>query len=72
MARYSLLLSTSNNVVDCMAMHRYCFLQIIMVWIFNNAGKSVFAIVIFHTMINISPYLIPKYGANYNLFIFDS
>jgi uncharacterized protein len=46
------------------------FLRIIMVWIFNNAGKSVFAMVLFHTMINISPYLIPNYGANYNPFIF--
>jgi uncharacterized protein len=46
------------------------FLRIIMVWIFNNAGKSVFAMVLFHTMINISPYLISNYGANYNPFIF--
>lgn len=46
------------------------FLRIIMVWIFNNAGKSVFAMVLFHTMINISPYLIPNYGAHYNPFIF--
>jgi uncharacterized protein len=46
------------------------FLRIIMVWIFNNAGKSVFAMVLFHTIINISPYLIPNYGANYNPFIF--
>ncbi|MFM9910781.1 MAG: CPBP family intramembrane glutamic endopeptidase [Chitinophagaceae bacterium] len=45
-------------------------LRIIMVWIFNNAGKSVFAMVLFHTMINISPYLIPNYGAHYNPFIF--
>ena len=46
------------------------FLRIIMVWIFNNTGKSVFAIVLFHTMINISPYLIPNYGSQYNPFIF--
>ena len=46
------------------------FLRIIMVWIFNNSGKSVFAMVLFHTMINISPYLIPKYGVNYNPIIF--
>ena len=45
-------------------------LRIIMVWIFNNAGKSVFATVLFHTMINISPWLIPNYGAHYNPFIF--
>ncbi len=46
------------------------FLRIIMVWLFNNAGKAVFAMVLFHTMINISPYLIPNYGAHYNPFIF--
>lgn len=46
------------------------FLRIIMVWIFNNAGKSVFAMIFFHTMINISPYLIPNYGIHYNPFIF--
>jgi uncharacterized protein len=46
------------------------FLRIIMVWIFNNAGKSVFAMILLHTMINISPYLIPKYGPHYDPFIF--
>ncbi len=46
------------------------FLRIIMVWIFNNTGKSVFAMVLFHTMINISPYLIPNYGSHYDPFIF--
>jgi len=47
------------------------FLRIIMVWIFNNTGKSVFGMVLFHTMINISPYLIPNYGAHYDPFIFS-
>jgi uncharacterized protein len=46
------------------------FLRIIMVWLFNNTGKSVFAMVLFHTMINISPYLIPNYGSHYDPFIF--
>ena len=46
------------------------FLRIIMVWLFNNSGKSVFGMVLFHTMINISPYLIPNYGAHYDPFIF--
>lgn len=46
------------------------FLRVIMVWIFNNAGKSVFGMVLFHTMINISPYLIPNYGSHYNPTIF--
>ncbi len=46
------------------------FLRIIMVWIFNNTSKCVFAMILFHTMINISPYLIPNYGAHYDPFIF--
>ena len=47
------------------------FLRVIMVWIFNNTGKSVFAMVLFHTMLNISPYLIPNYGEHYDPFIFS-
>jgi hypothetical protein len=35
-----------------------------MLWIFNT-GKSVFAIILFHTMINLSPYLIPNNGVNF-------
>jgi uncharacterized protein len=46
------------------------FLRIIMVWIFNNTGKSVFGMVLFHTMINLSPFLIPNNGAHYDPFIF--
>ena len=46
------------------------FLRTVMVWLFNNTGKSVFAMVLFHAMINISPYLIPNYGGHYNPFIF--
>jgi uncharacterized protein len=44
-------------------------LRVIMVWLFNNTGKSVFAMILFHTMINISPYLIPGNGAHYDPFI---
>ncbi len=46
------------------------FLRIVMVWLFNNTGKSVFVMVLFHTMINISPYLIPNYGSHYDPFVF--
>ncbi len=46
------------------------FLRIIMVWIFNKTGGSVFGIIVFHTMLNISPYLIPNYGSNYDPYIF--
>ena len=46
------------------------FLRIIMVWLFNNTGKSVFGMVLFHTMINISPFLMPNNDAPYDPFIF--
>ena len=46
------------------------FLRIIMVWLFNNTGKSVFGIVLFHTMINLSPFLMPNKEAHYDPFIF--
>ncbi len=44
-------------------------MRISMVWLFNNTGKSVFAMVLFHTMINISPYLVPNAGSHYDPFI---
>ncbi len=46
------------------------FLRIIMVFLFNNTGKSVFGMVLFHTMINLSPFLITNNGAHYDPFIF--
>ena len=45
------------------------FLRVVMVWLFNNTGKSVFGMVLFHVTINISPYLIPNQGAHYDPFI---
>lgn len=41
-------------------------LRIIMVWIYNRAGKSVFAAVLFHAMINTSMFLFPNYGSHYS------
>jgi membrane protease YdiL (CAAX protease family) len=46
------------------------FLRTIMVWIFNNTNKSVFAMILFHATINISPYLFPSNGSHYDPFIF--
>ncbi len=46
------------------------FLRIIMVWLFNDSGKSVFGMVLFHAMINISPYLIPNNGTHYDPIFF--
>lgn len=44
-------------------------LRIIMVWLYNNTGKSVFAMILFHDMINVSNFLFPNYGSHYDPFI---
>lgn len=45
------------------------FLRVIMVWIYNNTDKSVFAVILFHAMINVSIFLFPNYGSHYNPFV---
>ena len=45
-------------------------LRIIFIWIYNNTGKSVFAVILCHTTVNLSEYLFPNYGSHYNPFIF--
>jgi hypothetical protein len=35
-------------------------LRVLMVWIYNNTGGSVFGMILFHTMINMAT--IPDYG----------
>jgi len=44
-------------------------LRILIVWIYNNTGKSVFAAILVHTMDNVSVFLFPNYGSHYNPFI---
>lgn len=44
-------------------------LRVIMVWLYNNTGKSLFCVIIFHTMINVSEYAFPNYGSHFNPFI---
>ncbi len=44
-------------------------LRIIIVWLSNNAGRSVLIAVIFHTMLNLSQFLFPIYGSHYDPFI---
>ena len=41
-------------------------LRILIVWIYNNTGKSVFAAILVHTMDNVSAFLFPNYGSHYN------
>ena len=44
-------------------------LRIIIIWFYNNTGKSVFVAVLFHTMINVSMFLFPNYGSHYDPFV---
>ena len=41
-------------------------LRVLMVWIFNNTGKSVFAMVLFHAMINEGEFMFPNLGSYYD------
>ena len=40
--------------------------RVLLVWIYNNTGKSVFATTLFHTMANVSWLLFPIYGSYYD------
>lgn len=41
-------------------------LRIIMVWLYNHSGKSLFGMVLFHATINVSLFLFPTYGSHYS------
>jgi membrane protease YdiL (CAAX protease family) len=47
-------------------------LRIIMVWLYNKSNKSLFAIIVCHTTINISVNLFPYNGSHYNPFYFST
>jgi hypothetical protein len=44
-------------------------LRILIVWLYNNTGKSIFAGILFHTMVNVSEFSFPNYGSHYDPFI---
>lgn len=44
-------------------------LRILIVWIYNKTGKSIFAATLFHAAGNVSWSLFPNYGSNYDPFI---
>lgn len=41
-------------------------LRIIIFWLYNNTGRSIFAAVLFHDMMNVSEFLFPNYGSHYD------
>jgi membrane protease YdiL (CAAX protease family) len=43
--------------------------RVVIVWLFVNTGKSVFAASLFHTMINVTAFLFPHFGSHYDPFI---
>jgi membrane protease YdiL (CAAX protease family) len=43
--------------------------RILYVWIYNSTGKSVFAVILFHAMHNVSTVLLPSYGWPYEPFV---
>lgn len=45
------------------------WLRVLMVWVYENTGKSLFSAIVFHTMINVSAFLFPNYGSYYDPFI---
>lgn len=40
--------------------------RVLIVWLYNNTGRSVLAAILFHTMINLSWSLFPNYGSHYD------
>ncbi|HXZ05678.1 MAG TPA: CPBP family intramembrane glutamic endopeptidase [Ktedonobacteraceae bacterium] len=47
-----------------------CFLtiglRVLMVWLYNNTSRSMFAVILFHTMINVSEFSFPNYGSYFD------
>ena len=40
--------------------------RVLLLWLYNNTGKSVFAAILFHAMSNVSSFLYPNYGSHYD------
>jgi uncharacterized protein len=47
-------------------------LRILIVWLYNNTGGSVFATILFHTMFNLSTFLFPNRGSHYDPWVTGS
>lgn len=41
--------------------------RVLMVWLYNNTGRSVFAVALFHAMLNLSWMLFPVYGSHFDV-----
>jgi uncharacterized protein len=43
--------------------------RVLIVWIYNNTGRSVFATIVFQATANVSQFLFPNYGSHYDPFV---
>ena len=41
-------------------------IRILTVWLYNNTGRSLFAVIVFHAMFNVSFALFPNYGSHWD------
>lgn len=57
-----------NQPLDWILWHRLgtIGLRILIVWIYDNAGRSVFAAILFHDMNNLSWAMFPNFGSHYD------
>ena len=53
-------------VWQCLGMFPF---RILIVWLFNNTGRSVFAASLFHATSNVSQFSFPNYGSHYDPFV---
>ncbi|KUG21144.1 hypothetical protein ASZ90_009106 [hydrocarbon metagenome] len=44
-------------------------LRVLIVWLYNNTGGSVFAATLFHGMVNVAGFSFPNYGSHYDPFV---
>jgi membrane protease YdiL (CAAX protease family) len=52
--------------MDRMAVPRDRECRVVLVWLYNNTGKSVFATALCHATLNVSAFLFPAYGSYYD------
>ena len=41
--------------------------RVLIVWLYNNTGRSVFAVALFHATLNITYMLFPIYGSHFDM-----
>jgi membrane protease YdiL (CAAX protease family) len=60
-----------GNAANWILWHRIASVanRILIVWLYNNTGKSVFGAILYHDMLNVSWALFPNYGSHYDPFV---